>query len=76
MPTDPADYKPLIFWTIVVTALTVIVLWAAYQVRTVLLIVYISGLLAVGFSPIVRLIERQKLLPIGPRRFPRWSVPQ
>jgi predicted PurR-regulated permease PerM len=72
MATDPADYKPLIFWTIVVTALTVIVLWAAYQVRTVLLIVYISGLLAVGFSPIVRLIERQKLLPIGPRRFPRW----
>lgn len=72
MTTDPADYKPLILWTIAVTALTVIVLWAAYQVRAVLLMVYISGLLAVGFSPIVRLIERQKLLPIGPRRFPRW----
>ena len=72
MTTDPADYKPLILWTLVVTALTVIVLWAAYQVRAVLLMLYISGLLAVGFSPIVRLIERQKVLPIGPRRFPRW----
>lgn len=72
MATEPADYKPLILWTITVTALTVIVLWAAYQVRAVLLLLYISGLLAVGFSPIVRLIERQKVLPIGPRRFPRW----
>ena len=54
------------------TALAVIVLWAAYLVSNVLLLLYVSGLLAVGFSPIVRVIERQKLLPIGPRRFPRW----
>ena len=54
------------------TALAVILLWAAYLVRDVLLLIYISGLLAIGFSPIVRLIERQKLLPIGTRRFPRW----
>ena len=54
------------------TVLTVVVLWAAYLVRDVLLLIYVSGLLAVGFSPIVRLIERQKMLPIGPRRFPRW----
>jgi predicted PurR-regulated permease PerM len=72
MATEPAEYRPLILWTIAVAALTVIVLWAAYQVRAVLLMVYISGLLAVGFSPIVRLIERQKVLPIGSQRFPRW----
>ena len=54
------------------TALTAIVLWAAYNVRSVLLLLYISGLLAIGFSPIVRLIERQKLLPVGTQRFPRW----
>jgi predicted PurR-regulated permease PerM len=54
------------------TALTVIILWAVYQVRTVLLLIYVAGLLAVGFSPIVRLIQRQKVLPIGTRRFPRW----
>jgi predicted PurR-regulated permease PerM len=54
------------------TALAVVVLWAAYLVRDVLLLIYMSGLLAVGFSPIVRLIERQSVLPIGTRRFPRW----
>src|SRR5262249_12629952 len=31
-----------------------------------------SALFAVGFSPVVRLIERQRLLPIGTRRLPRW----
>lgn len=54
------------------TALTAILLWCAYQVRDILLLIYISALLAVGFSPIVRLIERQKVLPIGTRRLPRW----
>ena len=53
-------------------ALTAMLLWAAYLVRGVLLLIYISGLLAIGFSPIVRLIERQRLLPVGTRRFPRW----
>jgi predicted PurR-regulated permease PerM len=54
------------------TALAAVILWCAYLVRDVLLLIYISGLLAIGFSPIVRLIERQKALPIGTRRFPRW----
>ncbi len=53
------------------TALTVILLWAAYLVRDVLLLLYVSALLAIGFSPIVRLIERQNVVPIG-RRLPRW----
>lgn len=52
--------------------LTGIVLWAAWEVRHVLLLVYVSSLLAIGFSPAVRMIERQKLIPIGPRRLPRW----
>jgi predicted PurR-regulated permease PerM len=56
----------------VVIAITVIVVWAAIIVRDALLIVYVSGVLAIGFSPIVRVIERQKILPIGSRRFPRW----
>ena len=56
------------------TVLAVLLLWAAYLVRQVLLLLYISGLLAIGFSPIVRLIERQRLLPIGGKRFPRWSA--
>jgi predicted PurR-regulated permease PerM len=72
MATEPSEYKPLILWTIAMIALAVMVLWAAYLVREVLLLLYVSGLFAIGFSPIVRLIERQKVLPIGSRRFPRW----
>src|SRR5690348_8697668 len=52
--------------------LAVVVFWCAYLVRGVLLLIYCSMLLAIGFSPIVRLIERQTLLPIGSARFPRW----
>lgn len=72
MATDPSTAKPLILWTIAATALAVVVLWAAYQASNILLLLYVSGLLAIGFSPIVRVIERQKLLPVGTRRFPRW----
>lgn len=72
MSTDLSPQKSLIRYAIFMTALTGIVLWAAYNVRTILLLLYISGLLAIGFSPIVRLIEKQKLLPVGHTRFPRW----
>src|SRR5213592_770806 len=53
-------------------ALAVVVMWCAYTVRHALLVIYVSWVLAIGFSPIVRVIERQKLLPIGSARFPRW----
>ena len=53
-------------------ALAVILIWCAYIVRRALLLIYVSWVLAIGFSPIVRMIERQKLLPIGSARFPRW----
>jgi predicted PurR-regulated permease PerM len=67
-----SDQKTVNLWTIWMTALAVVILWAAYLVRDVLLLIYMSGLLAIGFSPIVRLIERQRFLPIGTQRFPRW----
>ena len=54
------------------TAVAVAVAWCAYLVRDALLIVYVSGLLAIGFSPLVRVIERQRVLPTGSVRFPRW----
>ena len=49
----------------------VIAIYTLYYLRTVLLTLYISGLLAVGLSPIVRRIEREKLLA-GRFRVPRW----
>ena len=72
MTTDTSTQKALIRYAIVMTALVGIILWSAYLVRAVLLLLYVSGLLAIGFSPIVRLIERQKLLPVIGKRFPRW----
>lgn len=54
------------------TALAGVVLWCAYLVRDALLLIYVSGLLAMGFSPMVRVLERQKLLPVGSARVPRW----
>ena len=72
MATEPSQYKPLVLWTLATAALAVITLWGLYQARHVLVLIYVSALLAVGFSPIVRVIERQSVLPIGTRRFPRW----
>ena len=69
---DASSPRALILWGIWMTALAVVLLWSAYLVRDALLLVYVSGLLAIGFSPIVRLIERQTVLPIGTRRAPRW----
>ena len=72
MASQTSTQKSLIRYAIGMTALTVILIYAAYLVRNVLLLLYISGLLAIGFSPIVRLIEKQRLLTVGHRRFPRW----
>lgn len=70
--TTPKTQRSLIRYAIWMTALTGLLLFVAFLIREVLLMLYISGLLAVGFSPIVRLIERQRLLPVGTKRFPRW----
>jgi predicted PurR-regulated permease PerM len=68
---DDDDPRTLIAWTIVMVLLAVAVAWALYLVRQVLVLIYVSVLLAIGFSPLVRLIERQQLLPIG-THIPRW----
>lgn len=72
MSPSPDVQKSINLWTIWMVVLTGLLVWCAYLVRDVLLLLYISGLFAVGLSPMVRLIERQSVLPIGTRRFPRW----
>jgi predicted PurR-regulated permease PerM len=49
----------------------VLLVFVAYHVRGVLLLVYVSALFAMGISPLVQMIERRRLLPVGPR-LPRW----
>jgi len=68
----PDSPRRLILWAIAAVTVTVVLLWLLYLVRDVLLLMYVSALFAIGFSPLVRLLERQRLLPIGTRRLPRW----
>jgi len=46
--------------------------YALFLARQALLLVYISVLLAIGFRPLVRAIEHQRLVSVGTRRLPRW----
>lgn len=56
----------------VTTSLAGIVLVViAYQVRDVLLLLYVSSLLALGLSPIVRRIEHSRFM-LNRKRVPRW----
>lgn len=57
---------------VALAALAAVVLWASYLARNALLIIYISGLLAIGFGPVVRAIEHQTVVPVITRRLPRW----
>jgi predicted PurR-regulated permease PerM len=66
----PEESRALIRYAIAMAALAGIVLWCAFIVRDALLIVYVSIVLAIGFSPIVRIIERQRLGVA--KRLPRW----
>ena len=54
-----------------VIAVGVAIVWALFLARGALLLIYISMLLAIGFSPIVHAIEHQTAVPIG-KRLPRW----
>jgi predicted PurR-regulated permease PerM len=55
------ELRSLILWTIVVTIVAGFIAWCAYLVRGALLLIYVSGLLAIGFSPMVRWIEKRPL---------------
>ncbi len=59
------ELRRTILWAIVMAVLAVAIAYAAYLVRHVLLLIYIAALLAIGFSPVVGVIQRQ-------RRIPRW----
>jgi predicted PurR-regulated permease PerM len=73
MGRHPMSENPrgLILFAIVSTASAALLLWTLYIVRDQLVLLYISALLATGLTPLVRLIERQRLVPIGGRRLPR-----
>ena len=64
------DPRALIRYALAGLAFTVALLWAAFQVRGALLLIYISALVAIGISPVVTRLERRRI--IGTRPLPRW----
>ncbi|MDE3155702.1 MAG: AI-2E family transporter [Acidobacteriota bacterium] len=53
-----SDFNRRLVRTVAVVALAGVVLWVLYEARAALLVVYVSALLAMGFSPLVGLVER------------------
>lgn len=45
-----------------------------YVIRQALLLVYVAGLLAIGFSPLVRRIEQRRVAGKRRARLPRWAA--
>ena len=63
--------RALIRYALVGLALTFFLCWAIWEVRDALVLVYISALVAIGLSPLVNAIQRQRLIR---QRVPRWAA--
>ena len=71
MAPNREEHNRVITRAVITVIIGVAVAYSLYVIREVLLSLYIAGLLAVGLSPVVRKIERHKLLS-GRYRVPRW----
>jgi predicted PurR-regulated permease PerM len=69
---EPRDPRRLIVFGVIVAIAAVLLTWVLYTVRNTIVTAYISGLFAMGISPLVKMIERQRVIPVGTRRLPRW----
>jgi predicted PurR-regulated permease PerM len=69
---ERSDPRSLIRYAVVAVALALVLLWALYQVRSTLLLIYVSVLFATGLGPLVRVIERKR--PLGKKRLPRAAA--
>jgi len=64
------DFRRRMFETVVTVAGIAVLLAALWAAREALMLVYVSALIAMGFSPLVRLIEQSN--QNVRRRVPRW----
>jgi predicted PurR-regulated permease PerM len=70
--TDDSRARRLIVFGVCVLLGGGLLLWTMFLIRKVLVLLYVSGLLAVGVSPAVRWLERK--LSNRRRRVPRWAA--
>ncbi len=69
---EKGDPRALIRYAILFAIVALGAAWALYAARRALILIYISALLAIGFSPVVRFIENQNFFPRSERRLPHW----
>lgn len=68
------DSRAIVRYAVLSTAVAVVLMWALYQVRAQILLLYVSALFATGLAPLVRMIERRRILLAGKRRIPRAAA--
>jgi predicted PurR-regulated permease PerM len=66
--------RRLIGWTIAVVAAIALAVWLLVRLLPVVLLVYVSALFAMGFSALIRFLDRHRARALGRRRLPRWLV--
>jgi predicted PurR-regulated permease PerM len=64
------DFRRRMFETVLTVAGVVVLLAAIWAAREALMLVYVSALIAMGFAPLVQVIEQAR--PNERRRVPRW----
>jgi predicted PurR-regulated permease PerM len=63
------EFTRRLFQTVVTVAAVAILIAVLWQAREALMLIYVSALIAMGFSPVVQVIERPRR---GRSRIPRW----
>ena len=71
MSASPDSPRALIRYTLAALAVTVFIAWALWEVRDALMLIYISALIAIGLSPLVNELERNRFMR---QRVPRWAA--
>ena len=66
------EFTRRLLQTVATIAGAVILIFALWEARAALMLVYVSALIAMGFSPIVQFIERAR--PDHQRLLPRWAA--
>jgi predicted PurR-regulated permease PerM len=64
------EFRRRMFETVLTVAGVAVLLAVLYAAREALMLVYVSALIAMGFAPLVHLIEQPR--PNDRRRLPRW----
>ena len=72
MPLSDRDYTRRMLQTVLAVAAVAVLMATVWAAREALMLVYVSALIAMGFSPLVRLIERRRPDSHRRRGVPRW----